>query len=192
VIVILFSLALTVKGIRDPRFFELAALNPADPLRRHGVTLMTSIFLHAGFSHLLSNMYFLYICSDDIEEIKGARFTAGLFLISAFAGSSLYLFNGGSLPTVGSSGGVAGVMAYYALAFPHNRFRFLSRYNRRYNPTSYSVPAWAALFLFFITQVLNYFFAKNHLSHSHINNLAHLGGLAVGIFAFLLFEPKKP
>jgi membrane associated rhomboid family serine protease len=198
-VLIFISFIFSWKGLHSQSFLENGAFYPSDPFRRFGLTLLTSVFLHARFAHLFSNMYFLYLGSDDVEEIKGAPFTLVLFFVSALAGHFIYTIGGGINPTIGASGGVAGVMTYYALAFPYNRFRFLSFYpgRRRYHSysyrsyTTYSIPAWGALVAFCAVQFLNYRLTRDHATSVHVNYLAHLGGVAAGLVAYVLSDQKK-
>ena len=193
----LMSLALVIicfifslKGFKSLEFLQNGAFNPLDPFNR--LTFLTSIFLHAGWWHLLSNIYFLYICGDNVEEVKGPLFLGGLFFFSALAGKFLYTIIGGTVPSVGASGGVAGLLAFYALSFPKNRFNFLfaSRFHfaRFY---AYSISAPMALFIFLLTQLLALGKSQLHLPVGRTNFMVHIGGIVAGILVYLVSEQKS-
>src|SRR5512138_1287065 len=93
------------------------------PSRLDLTTLVTSMFLHGGWMHLIGNMWFLWIYGDNIEDILGhGKFLLFYLLCGISAGLVHVLFNAGSrLPTVGASGAIAGVMGAYMVKFPHSR-----------------------------------------------------------------------
>src|SRR4051812_13299026 len=87
------------------------------------VPFFTSMFLHAGWWHIIANMWALYIFGDNIEDHLGHFRYLMLYLVSGIAAGVLHvLFNHGSqVPTVGASGAIAGVMGAYFLLFPSAR-----------------------------------------------------------------------
>jgi len=148
-------------------------LVPAHPLRYGGLTLLTSFFLHAGWLHLLGNVYFLLVFGDNVEDYLGkGRFV--LLLLGATLGGALLhiaLDPHSHIPCVGASGGISGVIAFYALAFPHAKLGLLIRFWLYFRWLW--LPAWGAFVLWLLLQLL-----------------AHLGGAAVGM-AFWLLARKK-
>src|SRR5690606_26695314 len=106
------------------------AFIPNEPWRLGGLTWLTSFFVHGGILHLVGNLYFLLVFGDNVEDLIGRkRFLAVLFS-SALLGDLLHwMFEPrGTIPTVGASGGISGVIALYALAFPHARLGIMMRY----------------------------------------------------------------
>ena len=89
------------------------------------VTLFTAMFLHGGFMHLFGNMLFLWIYGDNVEHRLGPVKYLFWYLVTGIAATLFYaLFAGGSsLPLVGASGAISGVLGFYFLWFPHNRVR---------------------------------------------------------------------
>src|SRR6516225_8214806 len=83
-------------------------------------TLLTSMFLHGGWMHVLGNMWFLWIFGDNIEDILGpAKYLIFYLVCGAAAGLTQVLSNPYSrIPTVGASGAIAGVMGAYLIKFP--------------------------------------------------------------------------
>src|SRR6266576_6077954 len=92
-------------------------------------TLLTSMFLHAGWMHLGGNMLYLWIFGDNLEKVMGAVRFALFYLACGLAASLAHIaFGAGSnVPAVGASGAISGVLGGYLLLFPQNRVRVLMR-----------------------------------------------------------------
>jgi len=153
---------------------------PALWSRHGGLTLATSFFLHAGVLHLLSNLYFFLVFGDNVEDRLGPLFFVLLLAGSHLAGAVVHgLFSpGATLPCVGASAGISGVLAYYTLTYPMARIGFFLWMVRWVQ-----LPAIVMLALFLLTEFLG---AWQQVSgFGDVSSLAHLGGLAVGIGAAL-------
>jgi len=103
---------------------------PADPFAMGGLTLVTSFFLHGGIFHLLGNMYFLFLFGDNVEDRLGhLRFVLILLLAHAGGMFAEVLFGPRpDVPCVGASAGISGVVAFYAITFPHAKLAWMFRY----------------------------------------------------------------
>jgi membrane associated rhomboid family serine protease len=148
--------------------------------RHGGLTLVTGFFLHAGWLHLLGNLYFFMIFGDNVEDQLGKGRFILLLLVSHVAGNALHatLDPRGDIPCVGASAGIAGVMAYYAIAFPHARLGFLFRF---FFWIRLRAIWWLALYV-----GLQFYGAWEQVGGlSNVSALAHLGGIAVGFTAAL-------
>ncbi|MBU1109430.1 MAG: rhomboid family intramembrane serine protease [Candidatus Riflebacteria bacterium] len=144
---------------------------------------LTCLFMHAGLMHLLTNIWFFWIFSDNVEERFGSALYA-IFYLAAGVFSSLahaYLNSASFTPLVGASGAVSAVMGAYIVLFPKHRI------------TSYFCPAW-----FFIRRldvpavlVLGLYLALNILSMAKTGTAnvafdAHIGGFVAGfVFAHI-------
>lgn len=97
---------------------------PASPA---AVTLVTSIFAHAGWLHLIGNMLFLFLTGPFIEDVFGRPLFVALYLLSGFAatGTHAVQFPESSSPLVGASGAIAGVMGAFLIRLGTSRIRFL-------------------------------------------------------------------
>ena len=86
-------------------------------------TLLTSMFLHGGWSHVIGNMWYLWIFGDNVEDRLGhGRFVVFYLLCGIVAAFGQILMNPDStLPTIGASGAIAGVMGAYLVLYPHSR-----------------------------------------------------------------------
>jgi membrane associated rhomboid family serine protease len=148
--------------------------------RHGGLTLVTGFFLHAGWLHLIGNLYFFMIFGDNVEDQLGKGRFILLLLVSHVAGNALHamLDPRGDIPCVGASAGIAGVMAYYATAFPHARIGVLFRL---FFWIRLRAIWWLALYV-----GLQFYGAWEQVGGlSNVSALAHLGGIAVGFTAAL-------
>jgi membrane associated rhomboid family serine protease/Zn-finger nucleic acid-binding protein len=151
--------------------------------RHGGLTLLSSFFLHAGFFHLLSNMYFFLIFGDNVEDHLGPFYFVLLLLGAHVFGVLTHaaLDPRGDIPTIGASAGISGVLGYYAVAFPRARVGFLWRFFLLFRWIQ--MPAWVMLVLFSLLQVLGAW--GQMYGGGGVSYAAHLGGLAVGVTAGL-------
>ncbi|MFO1094678.1 MAG: rhomboid family intramembrane serine protease [Planctomycetaceae bacterium] len=91
------------------------------------LTLLTCIFLHGGWMHFLGNMWFLWIFGDNVEDRFGHIGYLVFYLAAGVAASLAHLVSdpGSSVPTIGASGAIAGVMGSYLVSYPHARVQAL-------------------------------------------------------------------
>jgi len=156
---------------------------PAEAFRAGGLTLITSFFLHGGWLHLIGNLYFLLIFGDNVEDFLG-RWRYGLLILgAALAGDFIHLLvsSNSTTPCVGASGGISGIIVFYALQFPKARLGFLFRYFVYFKWLH--IPAWGALVLWLLLQALGVFEQLN--GFSNVAATAHLGGAAAGLAFWL-------
>ena len=86
-------------------------------------TMVTSLFLHAGWLHLIGNMWYLWIFGDNVEDKMGSWRFLGFYLTAGLVAALVHsaFIPGSPVPTVGASGAIAGVLGAYAMAFPRAR-----------------------------------------------------------------------
>lgn len=147
-------------------------------------TLVTSMFLHGGWAHLGGNMLYLWIFGDNLERAMGAaRFLLFYLLCGIAAGVAHILFNAGSsVPTVGASGAISGVLGGYLILFPRNRVRVLT-YGR-----VVAVPAFYVLGFWIVLQFINGVGAVATTPETAgIAYVAHIGGFVAGVVLVRLF-----
>jgi membrane associated rhomboid family serine protease len=152
---------------------------PSDPLRHGGLTLATSFFLHAGLWHLLGNGYFLLVFGDNVEDLLGPVHFLLLLCGAALTGSALHVLfdHSPNLPCVGASGGISGVMAFYAAALPEARIRLFL--GRLWLGGWLCISARTAFGLWILVQLLGAWLQV--LGFGHVSYLAHLGGAVLGL-----------
>ena len=153
------------------RYFSLA---------QQAFSLLSFMFLHGGFWHLLSNMWSLYIFGDNIEDRLGPfRYLAFYLLCGLVSGVTHLIFNFYSeVPTIGASGSIAGVMGAYFILHP--RARILTLIPIFFIPWFIEIPAFVFLGVWFGLQLLN---AAVSQGASGIAWWAHIGGFVCGIIA---------
>ncbi len=159
---------------------------PSDPLRLGGATFVTTFFLHAGLFHLLGNLYFLIVFGDNVEDVLGhGRFVA-LVLGATVFGALLHLtFDPRpDIPLVGASGGVSGILVFYALQFPGARLGFRWwHWAVGGGVRWFLVPVLLVFVLWLALQVVG---ALSQLAGcSSVSAFAHLGGVAAGVGMWL-------
>ncbi|MGI8671249.1 MAG: rhomboid family intramembrane serine protease [Luteitalea sp.] len=157
------------------------------PLDFNVTAVVTSMFVHAGFGHLFSNLLFLWIFGDNVEDRMGHGRYVVFYVLCGLAAALLQtLFAAGSqVPMVGASGAIAGVLGAYLVLFPHSRvltFVFI---------TFIEVPAVLLLGLWFATQLLSglgTLAAVRPQDMGGIAFFAHAGGFIAGAALVLLFR----
>lgn len=166
---------------------ERFGLIPAQATRLGGLTFVTSFFLHAGIIHLVGNMYFLLVFGDNVENfLRPFRYLA-LIALAAFVGDLAHigLDLHSQTPCIGASGGIAGVITFYALQFPQVRLAFLMRWGFAWFRWI-RLPAWFVFVLWILFQLIGAWEQKAGISS--VSAVAHLGGAAVGFVLWLFWR----
>ncbi|MFN3937246.1 MAG: rhomboid family intramembrane serine protease [Gemmobacter sp.] len=147
-------------------------------------TVLTSMFLHAGWFHIIGNMLFLWIFGDNMEDALGHVRFLGFYLLSGLAAAFLQIAAdpASPIPMVGASGAIAGVLGGYLLLYPKARVDVLIIFIIFFR--IFPVPAWIMLGLWFAFQVIGGWAAPT--DEGGVAYWAHAGGFAAG---FLLTIP---
>lgn len=187
-LIVLISLVSVLAFFDLERVVNRYGLIPAEIERYGGLTLITSFFLHAGIFHLVSNMYFLLIFGDNVEEYLGRWRFVLLLLAATVAGDLLHAaaYPQSDIPCIGASGGISGVLACYCLAFPRAGLGILFRRFAHFRWIR--MPAYAALILWTLLQLLGTYMQIHNISS--VSALAHLGGAAMGVVFWLMFRRR--
>src|SRR4029450_11645945 len=173
-----------------PRLREVVqrfGLIPAEATRLNGLTFVTSFFLHAGIIHLAGNMYFLLAFGHAVENfLRPLRYLA-LIALAAFIGdlARIALDPRSPTPCIGASGGIAGVITFYAINFPRMRLAFLMRWGFIWFRWI-RLPAWFVFVLWILFQIIGTL--EQRAGMSSVSSAAHLGGAAVGLVAWLVWR----
>jgi membrane associated rhomboid family serine protease len=154
---------------------------------QHGFSLLpilTSMFLHASWLHLIANMWVLWIFGDNIEDYLGHFLYLVFYLLSGIAASLLHIFFnlGSTIPSVGASGAIAGVMGAYFVLYPSARV--LTLVPIIFFFSFIWLPAWIVLGYWFVVQFLSG--AATSIAYSSqtgggIAFWAHVGGFVAGV-----------
>jgi len=162
---------------------NLAVIPPAG-------SLLTSMFLHGGWMHLIGNMWFLWVFGNNIEEAMGSLRFALFYLICGLLASATHILSntGSTLPSVGASGAIAGVLGAYAMLYPRARvwtLIFLVFFVRLMY-----IPAGLVLGFWFVLQILNGSAAGSQ-SGGGVAFWAHVGGFIAGILLVGIFKKRN-
>ena len=197
VLVFLIENRLGAEGLT--RFVSALGVVPARFLAALGVrevlTILTSMFLHGGWFHLISNMWALYLFGDNVEDRMGhGRYLVFYLLVGAVASLAHIFLNPASpLPTVGASGAISGVLGAYLVLFP--RARVMTLIPLFVLPWVIEIPAYVDLGLWFLSQLLNGLFALSWegsmASYGGVAWWAHVGGFAAGLLLVKVFERRR-
>jgi membrane associated rhomboid family serine protease len=176
-----FLYEITLDPFSRNHFIQIYGLVPA---RFHFSSVLTSMFLHGGWMHIIGNMWFLWIFGDNVEDVLGhSKYVVFYLLCGLAAGMTQVLFSPGSrLPMVGASGAIAGVMGAYLIKFPHSRIVTLVFI--LFFVTTVEVPAVLMLLYWFAIQL---FSGVGTIGYSHLSQqggtafFAHIGGFVAGM-----------
>ncbi|MEW6085500.1 MAG: rhomboid family intramembrane serine protease [Chloroflexota bacterium] len=154
------------------------------------MTILSSMFLHGGWFHILSNMWVLFIFGDNIESRMGGFRYLLFYLLSGVAAAFLQTFADPSsqVPMIGASGAVAGVLGAYLILFPRSRIASLVPIFFVF--TLVEIPAFIFLVFWFISQLYSGLFALQG-SAGGIAWWAHIGGFVFGILIASLFRQRR-
>jgi membrane associated rhomboid family serine protease len=186
----------TGEDITGPRQVRVSGLQGAEEVTiEHEVgprpiylTLLSSMFMHGGWLHLLGNMLFLWIFGDNIEDTIGHVRFALYYLLCGLAASAAHIATDPDsiIPSLGASGAISGVMGGYIVMFPRNPVRVL------FGRVITTMPALLVLGLWIGLQLLSAFTDQK----SGVAFWAHIGGFAAGVALIYPFRmgvaPKAP
>ncbi len=172
-------------GLIPSKYFLASHLDRYTPF-------FTAMFLHGGWIHVLGNMWYLWIFGDNVEDAMGhRRFLLFYILCGITAGlTHIYTHPSSSLPTIGASGAVSGVMGGYFILYPYARitalvpiFFFIS---------VVQIPAIFFLFFWFMIQFFNGAFSivSTH-AFGGVAWWAHIGGFIWGIILVFIFRKRR-
>ena len=181
------QLAVLSYGVIPADLFGTAELNPIISPLPAWMTIFTSMFLHGGWMHLGGNMLYLWIFGDNVEASMGRGKFLLFYLICGFAAAMTQSLAapGSTIPMIGASGAVAGVLGAYLILHPFANIRvlmFLIIFI-----TMINVPAWIVLGFWFLGQLLSQ--AGTSAGQPGVAFLAHIGGFIAG--AALIFKFRK-
>jgi membrane associated rhomboid family serine protease len=153
-------------------------------------SIFVAMFLHGGWLHLGGNMLFLWIFGNNVEDRLGPLLYFPFYIAAGLAASiaQLLIDTNSTVPNLGASGAIAGVLGAYLVMFPRRRvltlviFIFI---------TAIWLPAWVVLGAWFILQLFSGVGAVTAHVSSGVAFFAHIGGFAFGALLALLFFPKE-
>jgi len=178
-------------GVVPSHLTALLAGSPKYPLPAIVIPFFTSMFVHAGWVHVLGNMWFLYIFGDNIEDYLGHFLYLVFYLLCGLfaVATQIVIYPTSNLPMVGASGAIAGVLGAYFILYPRARvltwfFVFV-----------FYIPAWIMLGYWFVLQFLsgaaNLSVAQRGKDVGGVAVWAHVGGFVAGLVMVKLFPERR-
>ncbi len=168
-------------GTSTSTFFSLVGSVPSQVIDGSQLWgLVTYAFFHGGWMHIFGNLYFLYVFGDNVEDTLGIPKFLLIFFLSSIAGALLHtaFFPGSTVPLVGASGAISGLMGAYLVLFPEVKvWMVVLRFVRFKLSMLYYLLFWLGL------QVFMAFHGGKGVAW-----MAHIGGFAVGILFGFLFR----
>jgi membrane associated rhomboid family serine protease len=161
------------------------------PLGIPYLTLLTSMFMHGGLLHIGSNMLFLFVFGDNVEDNMGPVKYLIFYLLCGFGASFTQIILGGPasvIPNLGASGAIAGVLASYLILFPQARIRALIPLG--FFITVALVPAMLMIGIWILTQIAS-IFLQEQTAGGGVAFWAHIGGFITGIVLTFIFRGRN-
>ena len=180
-------------------------LVPADVLAGEGpgaLSMITAAFLHADWSHLIGNMFFLFFFGRKLEDTLGPM-RLGLFYLSCVFVSGIASVLGdaalpvtqGTIPALGASGAVMGIVAAYMFLYHEQRIRTLPFLGVIPIPVPLHMPAWVFILYTVARDMVRAWLEQEFQAHGYLYSLvgsfAHLGGVIAGLTCLYLFLPPE-
>jgi membrane associated rhomboid family serine protease len=190
VAVFLYQLSLGLNSFAGNRFIMHFGLVPD---RFTYSSILTSMFVHGGFLHIAGNMWFLWIFGRGVEDLVGHARYLLLYLACGIAGAILFILlnSNSTIPTVGASGAIAGVMGAYLVKFPRAHivtlvfiFIFITTVDI---PAAFLLLYWFAIQFFSGVGSVGY----SQMSQGGVAWFAHVGGFLAGLLLVMLM-PTAP
>ena len=153
------------------------------------ITLLTSTFMHGGLLHLGGNIWFLWVCGDNIEQKFGKVKYLGIYLMWGIAAGLIHILGDptSGIPAVGASGAISGVLGAYLMIFPRARiqtFMMLGFFWRMMHiQARWFLPFWLVF-----QNLLPFFIGGFGIAGGGVAYLAHIGGFAVGLATGYLYK----
>jgi len=171
---------------------SIISLEKADPISLHpAATVFSSMFLHGGLLHVGGNMLYLWIFGDNIEDRLGHIRFLVFYLISGIAAAYSHAISspGSTIPMIGASGAVAGVLGAYIFLFPRARVHTLIFFG--FFVDVVKIPALIVIGFWAIIQVVNGLLSQGLMPQGGVAWFAHVGGFLTGFLTIKFWLPKR-
>ena len=158
------------------------------------LTILTSMFMHGGWMHLLGNMLYLWVFGDNLENVMGHVKYLVFYLLCGIIASIAHVFassilqTGLEIPSLGASGAISGVLGGYMVLFPKNRVRVFAL------RTVINVTAVVALGIWIAMQVISWVgvIGQKPTEGGGVAFAAHVGGFVAGLILVRFFASRQP
>lgn len=155
------------------------------------LTLFSSMFLHAGWDHILGNMLFLFVFGIHVERSMGALRYLLFYFICGMGANALEILTslGSNVPGLGASGAISGVLAGYLLMYPSSHIKTLIPLGFLF--WAARVPAWVFIGLWFVLQLVEGLTTVTDVTGGGVAYFAHVGGFVTGLALVRLFAQSN-
>ncbi|HZP05753.1 MAG TPA: rhomboid family intramembrane serine protease [Terracidiphilus sp.] len=157
---------------------------------QHLITLLTSMFMHGGWMHIIGNMIFLWAFGPEIEDAMGRGRYLVFYLLGGLVAmlAQVLASPASTIPSLGASGAIAAVMGAFIITYPRDRIKavlfFFIFWRITFIPASLLIGFW------FLTQVIDVG-SVAHVQRGGVAYLAHIGGFLFGVITARWFEDKR-
>ena len=187
------ALVFLLELLRGETFVTSWSLVPADIMAgRHLLTILSSMFMHGSFSHIIGNMVFLWAFGPEIEDLMGRGRYLVFYLLGGLAATfaQVAVDPASTVPNLGASGAIAAVMGGFLVTYPRDKIRSLLVIfvfiRTAYIPAALLVGVW------FLMQLVNLgAVAQNPQPSGGVAYAAHVGGFIFGAVTVRLFEGQR-
>jgi membrane associated rhomboid family serine protease len=157
----------------------------------HWITVLTAMFMHGGWLHIIGNMVFLWAFGPQIEDAMGPLKYLTFYLLSGLAASvaQTALMPHSTVPNLGASGAIAGVMGAFLITYPRDEIRtvlLLGWFSR-----ITFIPAALLIGLWFVIQIFDQVGSVANVQGGGVAYAAHVGGFIFGAVTARLFESSR-
>lgn len=158
---------------------------------RHLVTILTGMFMHGGWMHIIGNMVFLWAFGPEVEDAMQPLRYLEFYLLSGVVASAaqIVIAPASTVPSLGASGAIAGVMGAFVVTYPFDRIRTLVLLGIFIRVTH--IPAALLIGLWFLIQLFNQVGAVADVPTGGVAYAAHVGGFIFGAVTARLFEGSR-
>lgn len=156
------------------------------------LTILSAMFMHGGWLHILGNMLYLWIFGDNIEDNFGHGKFIIFYVVCGVVASLAHIMVDPTsvIPSLGASGAIAGVLGAYLVMFPRNRVRNIVMLGFIW--TTIELPALVVLGFWIVIQIFSQY--TSSLEHGHsggVAYMAHIGGFVAGLILSFLFRTNR-
>jgi membrane associated rhomboid family serine protease len=173
-------------------FINRWALVPAEIVAgRDLVTILTAMFMHASWLHIIGNMVFFWAFGPEIEDVMGPVRYLGFYLLGGLVATAAQILAApnSTVPNLGASGAIAAVMGVFLITYPRDRIRTVLLFGWFSRITL--VPAIVLVGMWFVTQVFSQIGALAQTQAGGVAYMAHIGGFVYGLILGRLFESRR-
>jgi membrane associated rhomboid family serine protease len=170
-------------------FVKQWSVIPADIVAgRHWITILTAMFMHGSWMHIIGNMIFLWAFGPEIEDAMGPVRYLGFYLLGGLVASAAQIAMAASstVPNLGASGAIAAVMGAFIVTYPRDKIKTLLFLG--WFVTIAMLPAALLIGIWIVTQLFSQVGSVANVQAGGVAYMAHIGGFFFGAIAGRLFE----